>query len=305
MANRVTNLHLDAALTEILLAVKPTGFVAENILPVVGVKKENDKYTIWDVGDTTRPSGGQGALRADGARASAVQFAFSQTSYSCEEYALEVQITDRQRDNADDQLKLEEAKTSFIQRLLLLEQEARVVTLLEAGITAKATPSPLWDAASATVQKDVDTGRETIRQATGGLDPNVIVISSPVAKALKRESGVLDLIKYTHADLLVDGDLPPVLWGMKVFIAKAAKTSSKKGQTRTVADVWGEDCFMAYIPEATSILNPSMGYTLRKGFKVTTWREDATDSDWYRVSYIQDEVVTMAAAGYRLEACLT
>ncbi len=253
-------------------------------------------------------------LRADGAKSKTLSYNLSTSTYQCEEYALNVKITDRERDNADSVLRLEKSKTKRVMGQLLIGQERRLATLLTtqgnypasnrvqlAGVTQ-------WDNAAfaGSIEEDMDDGKEAVRMGTG-TDPNFIIIPSAVAKVVKRNTAIRDLIKYTHAKLLVDGDLPPELWNMKVLIPKAVYTASVEGNaTQTYVDVWGKHCVLGYNPGAEGAIDtPAFGYIFRKTAPTTfSWYEAKYKSTFIEVSMIQDEVMTSNVSGYLIEDCI-
>jgi len=282
------------------------------VLDVVKVTKESGEYFVWNRHDVARLPN---LLRADGAESVELDFGLdSDATYRCHEYAAKVKVTDRQRSNADSVLRLEQAKTMRAKDIVELSLEKRVADLLTTlGSYATTNQTTLigvaqWNNASFTgsIESDIDAGKEAVRQQTMGLDPDVIVIPAAVAKVVKRDSGVRDLIKYTHTDLLVDGDLPPMLWGMKVVIPKSTYVSTRKGaSTQTIADTWGKNVVLLVSNGGGLIDVPTFGkiFATSDGV-VKTWREDKLNADMYEYSQITDEVITSNVAGYLIKDCI-
>lgn len=312
------DVHVDQALSNFAVGYHPSGFVAEDVLPVVPVNKESDKYYVWSrqLSQKVLASDGDGSLRADGAQSKEIDFSISTETYSADEYALKVKITDRQRANADSAVRLEQSKVRRLKDILMLDQELRVASLLtttgnyDSNNTTTLSGTDQWDDSSGsdtiTIEEDIDTGKEAIRQAIGH-DPDVIIIPSAVAKVVKRNSDVRDLIKYTHSDLLVDGDLPPMLWGMKVYIPKSVYTTSKEGASSvTYTDVWGDNVVMLWSGAgAPSIDEPHFAKIFRQtGWEVKKWRQEEVKSDFVEVSTIQDEKITSDVSAYLIYDCL-
>jgi methylmalonyl-CoA mutase cobalamin-binding subunit len=302
------NVHVNAALTNLAIGYNPmtAGFIAEQAVSVIPVQKEADTYYIWNRGDAFRiPS----TLRADGAESNQVEFGLSTSTYSALEYALSIKLTDRQKANADSVLRLQQSSQTRLQNLLLADMEKRVATLLTTQGNYASTNrvqksgTTQWSSGSYSevIETVIDTGKEAVRAAIG-LDPNIIIIPSAVAKVMKRNATIRELIKYTHADLLVDGDLPPMLWGMKVLIPKGINATSVEGATVTMADLWGKHVVMTYKPTDGSIDTPAHSYIFRKGnWQTKTWREEKKASDFIETSVIQDEVITSNISGYLIE----
>lgn len=264
---------------------------------------------MWNRHDAARIPN---SLRANGAESNTLSFSLDTNgTYRVHEYALKTQVTDRDRANADSVLRLEQAKTMRVKDLVELSLEQRVATLLTTQANYASTnrvqlsSTSQWNNASfiGSIESDIDTGKEAIRQQTLGLDPDTIIIPSAIAKVIKRDDQIRELIKYTHADLLVDGDLPPMLWGMKVIIPKAVNVTSRKGNsTQTIADVWGKHVVMLVSNGGGVVDVPTFGKIFQQGTEVVkTWRKEELSADFYEYAVMTDEVITASAAGYLIE----
>lgn len=300
----VRNVHVDTPLTNFSIGYHPTGFVAERIAPPMKVNFESDKYYVWNRDSAFRVSSdGTGSLRADKTEAREVDFGLSTSTYTAEEYALKILVSDREKRNADSVLRLRESKLRRLQDILMLEQEIRVATLLTTGANWDAShtgqPSPQWNQSNALIEKNIDDAKEIVRLAIG-FDPNTIIIPSAVAKVIKRDSEIRDLIKYTKNDLLVNGDLPPVLFNLNVIIPGASYTASKEGASSiTYADVWGDNVLLLYVEEGQQIDSPTPVKIFRsENWNVRSWRVEEKKSEAIEVSVIQDEVLTSNISGY-------
>ena len=131
---------------------------------------------------------------------------------------------------------------------------------------------------------------------------------SAIAKVAKRDATIRDLIKYTHADLLIDGDLPPKLWGMDVIIPGAVYTSSVEGASSiTYSDVWGKTVLLLYVPPGDTTLDSiaSVKIFRAKDWEVRSWREERKRSEAIEASVVQDEVVVSNVAGYLYTAVIS
>src|SRR5690606_29040535 len=123
--------------------------------------------------------------KSDRSPSKEIDFGFDTETFACEEYAVKLSITDRERQQADDSLRLETSKTQLLATRHELARERRVAALLKktsngGGLTHGAAPSVNWDQATATIETDIKTAVTTIYDATG-LAPNTIVIPYKVA----------------------------------------------------------------------------------------------------------------------------
>lgn len=218
---RSTELHVDAALTNVTIAYNPGGFIADEVAPIVPVDKESDKYYVFDREDSLRT---YNDLRADGSDANTIEMKQSKDTYFCEEYALNVAITDRQKKNADSALQLEMRKTKFLKNTLLLSREKRVATALRnasnyaTGHKVTLSGTSQWDNASYAGDPlaELDEGIAAVYEATGVM-PNFIVMPYSVATVFANNAKVLDKIKYTNGTLLSSTGIPKILRNMVVL----------------------------------------------------------------------------------------
>lgn len=312
MAIGVGDVHVDAALTNLSVNYDPLsmGYVAEQVARVINVVKESDKYYLWD-----RPSAFRVPtdLRADGGESNETDTALTTTTYQCEEYALKTKVTDRQVANADNVLNLRANKMRYVQNLELIAQEKRVATLLTttanfaSGHYSTLSGTDQWDNASFTgsIEAKLDDAKEVVRKAIG-MEPNVLVVPAAVAKVMKRDAAIRELIKYTQNNLLVNGDLPPTMFNMRVLIPTAINVTSIKGASSdTYADIWGKDVVLAYVPSGGALDTPALSYILRsRNFQVKSWRDEPIASEWIEVGVVQDEIMPANMAGYVYKAVI-
>lgn len=308
----VRDVHVDQPLTNFSIGYHPFGMVAERLAKPIKVNKESDKYYVWNRDSAFRVNAtGTYSLRPDKAEAKTVDFGLSTSTYTAEEYALKILVSDREKDNADSVLRLRESKLRRLQDLLLLEQELRISTLLTTAANWDAshtsTPAVKWDAASAVViEKNLDDAKEVVRKAIG-VEPNTLVIPAHIAKVAKRDSTIRDLVKYTHTDLLVNGDLPKRLFNMDVIIPGAVYTTSAEGASSiTYSNVWGNNVALLYISPETSLDTPDSVKVFRsRDWEVRSWRVEEKRSEAIEVSVVQDEVLASNISGYLLTSVLT
>lgn len=314
----VRGVHINQALTQMSVGYHPMGMIAEQIFPVVKVSHESDDYWFWDKGQRFRldRSDGKGSLRADGAKARQLDFGAVPKAYTAEEYALATFVTDRQRANADSSLQLEISKTRALQDLVLLDQEIRIASIItntannSSSVTLSGTSQ--WNNASfvsqptntfSAIKANLDSGAEAIRLATGGLNPNVIVIPWAVARVMSRDIGFTDYVKYTHTDLLVEGLLPPSLWGMKVVMPGATYTGNNEGEATTaLTDVYGKNVWMGYVNPNPGLDALTYGSIFRsRDWQVKQWRDESVDTTFYQPSFVQAEQLIAPDCGYLIQ----
>lgn len=312
----VDTVHANEYLRNLILGYTyPQGmYIADQVIPPLPVVNETDNFYVWDRSGFQRR---EQTLTPDRAAAREVRPTFSADSYRAERYALATSISDRERRNSDDQLGLENAQTMMIANLLRLDIEVRAAALLSKANTSGVTLSGAnqWnnasfdpDGAATSIEYRFDVAKTAIRQALNGVEATHVIIPDAVAKVIKRDPWVREQIKYTHNDLLVNGDLPPTLWGLKVIIPKAMYTTDPEGTAEgsvSYSDIWGgTDVRVLYVNPNPAVMVPATAYQFRlsaDNFAVNEWREDRRKLDLYEVSVTQDMKLTMSGGCYVIE----
>ncbi len=306
----VQNVHFSRPLETLSIDYYPEGLIAETIWPVVTVVHEADKYYVWNRGEKFRLIDD---LRADGTAARRIDVSFTTDGYVTHEHALETVITDRERNNQDAPLMLELTKTRAAQAIILVNQEFRIAGVMANTANYAASnqtnvgsvAANQWNnsAFTGSIEQVLDAAKEAIRIQTGGKQATQLVIPKAVALIMKRDTKTRELIKYTHSDLLTDGDLPPKLWGLSTVIPAAAYNSQGvEGEADTMVDLWGKHVFCLYKTPAPGLNQLNYGYIFRVGgMSVKQWRDERVDSTFYRVAYNQVEKVVSIYAGYLVQ----
>lgn len=301
MPQRASELQIDAVLTAFSVGYKPQNFISETILPVVGHTQETGVYYAWD---KERAVDAPPSLIADGTLPNTVTISAKKVPFAMDEYGLESPITDREERNAPAVLDLRQTRAAHAQDMTLLDQERRATRLIHDTVPSETlSGAALWSDPNADIEGTIDDAREQIRRQTLGYEPNTIVIPPSVAKRIKRNHNLRELIKYTQSDLLVNGDLPPTMFGMRVVTPNAMTnvgTVSSNAQ-----DVWGNDVLLAYINPNPELRSPSLGYTIRLGDWTTYERRDpAIRTNYVRPCVTQTEVIAFPGAGLLLKGVL-
>ncbi len=310
----VGGLHVSAPLTNLSIGYHPQGLVAEKVLPVFPVKKENDLYYFWDKGQSFRVdrTDGYGSMRADKARPKRRNYGATTKGYTAQEFALETEVSDREYANADSALQLELSKTRRVQDEILIDQEIRVATIVTTAAnntgTITLSGTAQWNNAGFTStssgQQSVIVGEfqaaiKAIIQQTGGLAPNKCVIPYDVAAVMNNDPGIADLLKYTHNDILEAGLLPSRLWGMDVIIPRGQFTSTNEGETYSASDIWGKNVWIGYVNPQPGLDILTYGQIFRaREWQTKIYREEQINSAVIQPSIVQTEKLIAADCGY-------
>ncbi len=301
MPSRPSDVHVDAPLTNLALQFRNRAFVAEQVFPVVPVVKESDLYYTFSREELRDVE----TRRAAGALAKEVDWLPSTATYTAEEYALRHLLPDRIIQNADSPVRPRINTVNKLQKWIWLGIEKRIQAIAQAGGNAVATvaASPKWDGTSPTIEKDIDTAKDSVRN-NAGVEPNSIVLAENVKDVVKRDSTVRDLIRYVvnggpnNMELLVNGELPPVLWNLSVIIAGATEDTSRLGASSSIAKIWNDAVPVFYREMSVSLDTVSWGYIMRvQNPIVKSYRDEHRNGEYIEVSVIQaEELITANAA---------
>lgn len=308
MPSRKT-MHVNRFLTNMSVQFKNAEAVNEALFPSVIVQNESDEYPIYDqamlftVYETRR---------ANGARANEIDWKLSTPGvYKCIQHSLKDIVTDRERDNADQPINPDIDSMEFLQQALDLEKEYRAAQLarntanyLSTNHSALSGTSQWSDYTNGKPLNDIRTMRTAVFQASR-MKPNTIVLPWTVAETLSFHPTILDLIKYTHDNILLqDSQLPSVLFGMKVIVAGAGYNTANAGQAAAIADVWGKDVICAYVDPGAKLKSISFGKTFRKEKYVRKWRDEEREGDMVECNDINVVQMVAAACGYLLQTAV-
>lgn len=231
-----------------------TAFIAEKILPSVGVKQRSGKYGNYGNDHlrivNTAHVGKGGYLEVD-------PITRSSDTYYVEEHALKTTITAEDFDNVEQPYDERNDRTVGLTSLLRLAKEKALADTLTNGsiITQGATLSgnaqySNLDHADSDPLGDGLTAKNTIRDACG-MKPNAVAMSDATADALRVHSQLLDKLgyKYERPGGLTDAELARALDVEMVLVGNAVYNSAKLGQSDSLTKVWGKD--MVYFVTAS------------------------------------------------------
>lgn len=315
----VGSVHVNQVLSNLAIRYAPAldQLIADQVAPYLPVVHESDSYYVFTQGDLYRTA--EEDLVADRAEPREVEFNATTATYQTKRRELAWSVSDRERKNADDQLRLEWNKQTGVLGQLMLKRELRVATALQKSnvtggqLTLGAAAGAKWDNAATTyanIMSDIIIGKAAVR-AVIGMNPNTIVIPAGVAEGMQKS-----LFYTAFANSLSDGRevlvseqypaIPGIISGMRVLIPAAISNTAKESVTDAYSDIWGETVRLLYVNPNSSIENPSVMYTFRSEPLTTRqWRLDANRVDKFATGQTIDERVIAASAGYAISDCLT
>lgn len=266
---RSTDTHVDKILTQISIAYmqKPEDFFAQEVFPIIGVNKQSDKYFIYSIGDMYRDNMKK---RAEKTESEAADFNVSTDNYYCDVWALHVDITDRERANADSPLDLDRDSTEFLAQQGLIRRDALFTAeYLKIGVWGKditgvsATPTGdqvlQWNDANSDPVGDHKRARVYMKSKTG-YRPNVGVYQEEVFEELLEHPDIIDRVKYTATGQGSEALLAQLFRLQKLVVAGSVSNSAVEGATDDIGFIAPKCALLVYAEKKPGIMKPSAGY---------------------------------------------
>lgn len=255
MADR-TEVHIDSALTNISIRYSQelTSLIGYKVAPVVNVRKQSDKYFVYDFENF--------ALQDDklGTKSFAreIEYRMSNDSYYCTGHGLRFWIGADEMKNYDAPLQAEVDATEVLTEQIVLRHEKSVADefLTTANYAANLHPAAVakWDAATPPnpITNDIEPLKELI-VGHSGVAPNAAIITKQTWDILRNSSVIRDYYKYTTAGRVSLEMIADLLEIDYLFLGLGIYKSTKKGQTAVLSRLWTGDVFILFY------LNPTPG----------------------------------------------
>lgn len=305
------DVHVNAPLTNISIGYLQTDpSVADQVFPMVEVKKQSDRYYVYDFADWNRSAMQK---RAPATESAGGGWSISDDTYFCEDWALHKDIDDEIRANEDAPLNMDTDAVEYLMQQRKIKSDIEFAadyftTGLWTGSTTGTdiTPGTLWDAANSTPIADIRAQIRSVKNKTG-FKPNRLVMPGDVWDVLQDNADFLDRIKYTQTGVVTTELLARVLEIEKVVISELIKVTSVEGNaTTTTAPVFGAGkALLAYSAPRPSKMLPSAGYRFvwngRKGCamgqRIKKYRMEHLDADRVEIDAYWDNKVVSPLLG--------
>lgn len=298
------NVHIDQALTNISVGWPTEGLAGAALFPTVTVRKQSDKYYVFGR-EGWLP---EADLRAPGTEANEIMgAAVSVDTYYAQEHALQIAVTDEERENADSPLYPDRDGTNIVTSKIMLGRErtfqtlATTTTNYASGHSVTLSGTDQWDDyANSDPISDLRTAKATIHSKIF-TEPNVAIIPYQVMTKLEDHPDFLERIKYSERAIFSPELLASILGIQRIIVPGVGINSANLGQTASLGYLWGKDVVLAYVPPSAGLKVPAYGYEFAWGSQmVDRWREEKRKSDVIRVSRRYD--VKLVALGEGADA---
>ena len=305
-------IHVDGPLSDIAIAYKQEGFIADQVFPIVPVDKQSDKYFVWDKGFWMRNAVER---RAPGDLYPEGRMKVSDESYYCDLYHLGFGIPDEDIANQDEAIQLEItgaewlAQQFMINREITLAADAFVTSKWETDVEGTVDFAQWSDFINSDPVTDVNTARQTIQKSTGQI-ANTLVLGQEVFDILAEHPLLLDKFKFTQTGILDIEEVRKALRVPRLLVGQSVYESTMEGAaSATRGYIWGKHALLLHVPSSPGLRVPAAGYTFvwrgnwGGGYTVaiSTTREDNRDRDLLKGKHAFDHKVTGSDLGYYFE----
>lgn len=255
--------QVDKLLSNVAIAYKPDGLVAEQVFPVIKAAQYSGllgKYGNSHLRIENSVKGGRGKYRR------VETITRSTQSYLIEGHGLEGFVSKEDYANVETPFDAERDEVMGLQSVLVLEKEkvladALTSTSILTQNTTLTGSNQFSDYLNSDPVSILSTARSTIIDGCGQ-EANAAIMDVKVWDKLRFHPGILDALGYKNnrPGGLTESELAQVIGVSKLFIAKARYNSAKEGQTDSLSPVWGKDIVLLVAPDAPQIGQQSTGY---------------------------------------------
>jgi hypothetical protein len=311
--------YLDLALTGVAAGYAPGGLIATQVFPLVPAAKQSGKF--WNIDSERRFLKILDTARGPGAEANRMGYNDPGTlSFFAMDHALTGFLPDEVKDQAEVEAQEAIPTVEDLVRLIALEREQNLVTLL-GTLSQTSSPSTKWDDPGGSAISDLKAQKETIRTAVGR-SPNTIAITDQVLDLISETPDWKERVYQggftaTEVERIGPAALLASFVGVeKIFVATAYHNTAALGQPASMASIWGENVLLAYTENPRGLNRPSQALGIHvawsggegkamDGFLVERSRFEERKSDAFHVHHYYDQVLLNAGAGYLFTNVLT
>lgn len=302
--------HLNQLLTGYAVATAKNldqSLIGGIVAPVVPVSNLTDSYVVYGAEELRLDN----AKYSEGAQVGRVTFSESDSTYSCDEFALEAAISWARMGNADAIVRLERRRTVGLARKLRLAREKSVAdtlfsTVTFSGKTAALAAADRWDVDTSNPVKKVSDAKETVRLAVG-VEPNALVVGAAVWAGLRNHPDITSRVAGLVAGTPASEQQAAAALGVdRVIVGRAVYNSAAEGATASNANVWGKYALVCYVedpmgPDAEGTITPAQTFVCDAAgapFSTFTYEDESRRSRIIQCYDCFDVVAVAASAGY-------
>lgn len=268
------DVHVDALLTNISIGYVNQTYIADQIAPMVPVRKQSDLIPNYDQSHWFR---NLAAMRAPGTRSQRGGFTVGNTSYYCHRYSWGFELIDEVRDNADQPYDLDRDATLFVTDKIQMKREASFAgNYFKTGVWPEKTGAAtggdfVWfsDYANSDPVVTITAYLDEV-EAKIAREPNKLVLGKQVWMEIMSHPKVMERTIYGGNNTnpaMVSVNAFAAMVGLPengVLIGRAIMTTSQEGTPEAsvvYSRIWGKNALLLYTPPAPSLFTPAALYT--------------------------------------------
>lgn len=262
-----TRAQVDKLLTNVSNGLFPTGYIAEQVLPMLGVKQKTGLIGAYGTSHLRVIDDLIGG-RAEAQRVDPITRQVDNT-YVVGSHALEGVVTQDDYDNVEEPFDAEADETNGLTSLILTNKERALSSALfnTSTITQNSVLSgtdQFSDYANSSPTKYFKDAHNAVLDGCG-MPANAAVMSQKVFNTLIYHPEILAKLGFAmnRAGTLTQDELAKAMNVQKLFIGNVPYESAKEGQSSSLAQAWGNSILMFVRPEAAAKRQVSLGYYVR------------------------------------------
>lgn len=315
-----TDVHYDEMLSNLVVAhtQDKSNFISEKIFPRVSVRKQSDKYYIWDRNNFNRTDNVK--KLAPGTATETIGLTLSSDAYFAEVYGLGFQIDEQTLANADDQLNIRETGAyALAEQMLIHRENLWISTYFAPGVWnnqwtgVAATPAAnqfvKWsDYVNSTPIVDVLNMKRAAFLRSGGFRPNVMVMTRDVRDKLVNHPDLLSRLNggatVTNTALITDAKIAEIFEVEELLVIDGIQNTAKEGLAENLTWMATGRVALFHRPSKAGIMVPSAGYTF-------TWDSLAQSSgygigvrsfknDYLKMHHIDEKIEVVMSYGHKV-----
>lgn len=300
--------HIDAALTNFSLGYNNPSFIADQLAPVVPVRKQFDRYYIYDSErESFRPTDDR---RAPGTEANEADFSLSTDTYSCDDHALTAVIPDEERDNADPAIQPSLDRVRFLRDKIDLNKEIELMQMLTDTAVITQTEAlaggDRWsDFSNSDPVAEIESRKSEIIGSVQVL-PNTLVLPYEVYAKVRLHPAVVDRAQLASGGQIGPETLARIFDVERVLVPRALVNGAAPGQDPQMVFLWGKSALLCYVPQRPALKQVALACTFQwsgapgslGGHIVESWREDRRKAEMIRVQRYYDQKVVAPGAAF-------
>jgi hypothetical protein len=300
------DLHIDARLTNLSVQYRNEAMIWREVMPEIKVGKRSDKFTKYDREDAYRLVDDRVGPKS---LPNEVSWGTSDDNYSVADHALSDWLPQETLDNSDNPIQPEVDTNDFLNMLLDVAQEKRVVDMV---FNAASYPAANRVQLAGTAQwgGSADSPLEDVQNAVEEcfMRANTLVFGEAAWRKFRTLPEVLDAVKSSSrfqgspGGLATHGEVAGLFEVERVLVGRARYITSKEGQSPACTRLWGGHMAALHVVKDPGIRSITFGGTFvetrRQTQRTFDVKRGVKGAHFIKVAWNSDEVVIANDLGY-------